>query len=482
MRRRVLAPLVEPSGDLVLWSSRTRCSLALTVTAAACLLLGAGAGGVLARAGPSHACRASVPGRTERVDVATDGRDANGRSWRGTISANGRVVAFTSTASNLVPGDTNRLRDVFVRDLSTHRTVRVTVSSAGMQANRASHYPSLSADGRFVAFRSLATNLVRGDRNGAEDVFVHDLATGKTERVSVSSAGAEANARSFTSRISADGGIVAFSSSASNLVRGDHNGVIDVFVRDRTRGRTVRVTVGSHGEGNGRSEGSAISASGRVVAFRSFATNLVEGDTNGLADAFVRDWVRGVTERVNISSWGAQSNRETFRPELSGDGRRVGFRSRAVNLVYGDTNEALDVFVRDRVAGRTTRVSVASDGSEADAEGLSWMAAQTIFMSRPYLDTKGRFVAFSSRSANLVPADRNGVSDVFVHDLLTSRTVRVSVAANGAEADGPSFASGISGDGRVVVFQSSADNLVRGDTNRRRDTFVRTRAVAARCR
>jgi Tol biopolymer transport system component len=464
----------------------------LTAAAAACAFLaGAVTGGERAstaatptedRAAQTQACRDRAAGQTQRVDVGTNGEEANGRSWRGTISANGRVVAFTSTATNLVRRDTNRARDVFVRDLRTHRTVRVSVSSAGTQANRSSFYPALSADGRIIAFRSLATNLVRGDHNGVADVFVHDLATGLTERVSVASAGAEASAGSFSSSVSADGRIVAFSSSASNLDPDDHNGVTDVFVRDRARRQTVRVTVGPYGEGNGRSEGSSISANGRVVAFRSFATNLVAGDTNGLADAFVRDWARRVTERVNVSSWEGQANRETFRPMLSGDGRRVGFRSRAVNLVRGDTNEALDVFVRDRVAGTTTRVSVASDGSEADAQALSWMAGQTIFMSRPYLSADGRYAAFSSRAANLVLHDRNGVSDVFVHDLLTLRTVRVTVTADGAEADGPSFVSGISGDGRVVVFQSSADNLVKGDTNLRRDTFVRIRAIDARCR
>ena len=462
----------------------------LTLTAAACALLAAGcAGGQRASTGAAatearsaQACRARVTGMTQRVDVGTNGTEANGRSWRGTISANGRIVAFASIASNLVRGDTNRVRDVFVRDLWTRRTVRVSMSSAGAQANKSSVYPSLSADGRIIAFRSLATNLVRGDHNGVEDVFVHDLATGRTGRVSVASAGTEANASSSTSSVSADGNVVAFSSSASNLDPGDRNGVTDVFVRDRTRRQTVRVTVGPYGEANGRSEGSSISADGRLVAFRSFATNLVAGDTNGLADAFVRDWARRVTERVNVSSWGAQANRETFRPMLSGDGRRVGFRSRATDLVPGDTNEALDAFVRDRVAGTITRVSVTSGGSEADARAFTWMAGQTSFMSRPFLSATGRYAAFTSRAANLVPDDRNGVADVFVRDLLTHHTMRVSVAENGGEADGPSFASGISGDGGIVVFQSSADNLVQGDTNRRRDTFVRIRAVDARCR
>jgi Tol biopolymer transport system component len=427
----------------------------------------------------TFACR--TPGRTLRIDAGASGGPATGPSRRAAISADGNVVAFTSAASGLVRHDSNRAADVFVRDLRAHRTVRISISSTGAQANGPSFYPSLSSDGRIVAFRSLATNLVRGDRNGAEDVFVRDRATGRTERVSMSSAGTEANAASFSSIVSADGGTVAFSSNASNLVPGDRNRVTDVFVRDLASGRTARVTVGPDGEANARSEGSSISAHGRVVAFRSFATNLVAGDTNGLADDFVYDRVRGVTERANVSSSGAQADAETFRPMLSGDGRRVGFRSRAGDLVGGDSNYAVDVFVHDRTTGTTTRVSVASDGSEADVRGFEWMATQTVFMSRPFLSATGRFAAFSSRAPNLVPGDRNGAADVFVHDLRTGRTVRVSVAASGAEANGGSFVSGISGDGRVIVFQSDADNLVPGDTGGRRDSFVRVRAAIGPC-
>jgi TolB protein len=432
--------------------------------------------------GRSTACPARARGRTEQVDVSTQGTPADAPILRAALSSNGRFVAFSSAAGDLVPGDGNHAADVFVRDLWARQTTRVSVSSAGEEGRGASFFPSISADGRFVAFRSFARNLVPEDRNGVEDVFVHDRATGLTERVSVGTFGEEANGASVTSNISADGNVVAFSSSASNLVPGDRNGVTDVFVRDRVRGRTIRVTVGPAGEADGPSEGSSISANGQVVAFRSFASKLVRGDRNGLPDDFVRDWAAGVTERVNVSSSGEEANAVTFRGALSADGRHVAFRSRASNLVAGDTNEALDVFERDLVAGETRRISVSTDGAQADARAAPQSIRASFFMSRAYLSASGRYVAFGSRAVNLVHGDTNEVPDVFVHDDETGQTVRVSVAEDGRQANDASFVAGISGDGRVVAFVSSANNLVPGDTNNGRDVFVRVRALAAACR
>ena len=431
--------------------------------------------------GRSTPCPARARARTERVDVSTDGVPADAPILRAALSANGRYVAFSSAAGDLVPGDGNHAADVFVRDLWTQETTRVSISSTGAEGRGASFFPTISADGRFVAFRSFAKNLVPEDRNGVEDVFVHDRATGLTERVSVGTQGEEANGPSVTSSISADGNVVAFSSSATNLVPGDRNWLTDVFVRDRARGRTIRVSVGPTGEAEGASEGSSISANGHVVAFRSFASDLVRGDTNGLPDDFVRDWVAGVTERVNVSSSEEEANAVTFRGALSADGRRVAFRSRASNLVAGDTNAALDVFVRDRVAGETRRISVATNGAQAEARGTPAPIRANLFMSRAFLSATGRYAAFGSRAGNLVRGDTNGVPDVFVHDEATGRTVRVSVADDGAQADDASFVAGISGDGRVVAFVSSASNLIPGDVNYGRAVFVRVRPFAAAC-
>ena len=463
---------------LALWAA----GAAIALMAAAGVGADPGSTGQLlagAASGPAKAgCTPSGRGRTELVNVSTEGVQADARVLRATVSANGRYVAFSSAATNLVPGDTNGYADVFVRDLRLRTTTRVSVSSAGLEGNGSSFFPSISADGRVVAFRSLARNLVEGDTNRLEDVFVHDRVNGRTDRVSVGWAGQEANAASITSSISANGTVIAFSSAASNLVRGDRNGVRDVFVRDTLWQRTLRVSIGLRGEANGASEGSGISADGRQVTFRSFASNLVRGDGNGLADVFVRDWGIGKTERVNISSSGSEANAETFRGAISGDGRRVAFRSRATNLVVRDTNDALDVFEHDRDTGRTRRISIASTGVQADGRDFPASARRGSFMSRAFLSTTGRYAAFGSRAPNLVPKDTNDAADVFVHDVKAGRTARVSVSAAGAQANDDSYVVGVSGDASVIVFVSNASNLVPGDTNGRQDAFVRMRALA----
>jgi TolB protein len=419
----------------------------------------------------AHVVAENVVLRVQRANLSTGGAEAEGSTFGAALSASGRFVAFTSAATSLVRGDWNGMTDVFVRDLVRQRTSRVSISSAGAESDGHSKKPSISADGSVVAFPSWATNLVPGDRNDVPDVFVHDRTAGLTNRVSTGSQG-EADALSLAAFVSANGRTVVFSSDASNLVAADGNGSMDVFVKDVVAGRIRRVSVGPLGESASRSEASSIDARGVVIAFRSFASNLVHGDLNGKADVFVFDRDSGLMERVNVSSTGAEARAATFRGVVSGSGRFVGFRSRAANLVPGDTNEALDAFVHDRWTGATTRISVASYGEEADASGFDRSTRRSFFMSRPFLSANGRYAAFTSRASNLVPGDRNDVSDVFVHDLLTGTTVRVSVSADGEEADAASFVSGISADGSVVAFTSLADNLVVGDTNGRRDVFV----------
>ena len=342
-------------------------------------------------------------GKTTRVSVDSHGAQGNGDSEGPSISTDGRFVAFYSLASNLVAGDTNGVRDVFVRDRKTGKTTRVSVNSHGAQTKRDSIVRSISADGRFVTFDSTAGNLVGGDTNGVGDVFVRDRKTGKTTRVSVDSHGAQANGESFAASISADGRFVAFLSSASKLVGGDTNGARDVFVRDRKARKTRRVSVDSHGaQGKGASFVPSISANGRFVAFSSVASNLVGGDTNTVSDVFVRDRKTGKTRRVSVDSHGAQGNGDSLIPSISADGRFVAFYSDAANLVAGDGNAAGDGFVRDRKAGRTKRVSVASHGTQGNGASFP-----------PSISADGRFVAFTSLANNLVAGDTNGASDIF---------------------------------------------------------------------
>ncbi|MDO5648693.1 MAG: hypothetical protein Q4G20_12240, partial [Paracoccus sp. (in: a-proteobacteria)] len=343
-------------------------------------------------------------GVTERVSVSSSGEQGDWSSFMPSISADGRFVTFWSDATNLVPGDTNWRHDIFVHDRQTGVTERVSVSSSGEQGNRHSYNPSISADGRFVTFRSYATNLVPGDTNERDDVFVHDRQTGVTERVSVSSSGEQGGEWSSTPSISADGRFVTFYSDATNLVPGDTNGRHDIFVHDRQTGVTERVSVSSSGEqGDGYSYYPSISADGRFVAFKSDATNLVPGDTNGRGDIFVHDRQTGQTERVSVSSSGEQGNYESSAPSISADGRFVTFRSSATNLVPGDTNRSGDIFVHDRQTGQTERVSVSSSGEQGGG-----------YYGYPSISADGRFVTFYSSTSNLVPGDTNGAMDIFV--------------------------------------------------------------------
>ena len=346
-------------------------------------------------------------GATERVSLASDGAEADSSSSIPAISADGRHVAFESKASNLVPADGNGVQDVFVHDRATGVTARVSVASDGVEANAYSYTPSIGTDGRHVAFVSYASNLVPADTNETWDVFVHDRTTGVTERVSLGSEGAQANADSYDPVIGANGRDIAFWSYASNLIPADTNGTWDVFVHDRDTGTTERVSETSDGiEGNRSSKTPAISADGRYVAFTSSAFNLVPADTDGkAADMFVHDRATGVTERVSVASDGAEANSSCFTGAISADGRHVAFDSLASNLVPGDTNGTLDVFVHDRVTGATERVNLGSDGTEANA-----------FSYTPAITADGRHVAFRSYASNLVPADTNGTWDVFVRD------------------------------------------------------------------
>jgi hypothetical protein len=354
---------------------------------------------------------------TALVSVSSSGVKGNRDSTAVEISAEGRYVVFSSTADNLVPNDTNRVTgffldgsDIFVRDRVLGTTERVNVSSAGAQAevDSASEDGDISADGRFVVFKSFASNLVANDGNGWEDIFVRDRLTATTRRVSVSSGGGEANGPSLVPSISADGRFVVFNSHASNLVANDANGTInDVFVHDLQTGTTSLVSVSSTGvQGNSSSLIPSVSADGRYVAFTSFASNLVSGDTNNAYDVFVRDRQTGTTARVSVSGSGAQGNHDSAVPDISPDGRFLSFQSVASNLVPNDANGLFnDVFVRDRQTGTTQRVSVSSLGLEGNESSHS-----------SSISADGRLAAFQSFADNLVLGDVNDTIDVFVHE------------------------------------------------------------------
>jgi Tol biopolymer transport system component len=349
--------------------------------------------------------RDRVADATTRMSVDSAGTQGNALSSGPSISADGRYVAFYSDATNLVAGDTNAVRDAFVHDRLTGSTVRVSVDSGGIQGNALSSGPWISADGRYVGFYSDATNLVAGDTNAFRDVFVHDLQTGITTRVSVSSLGVQGNALSSGPSISADDRYVVFYSDATNLIAADTNLVRDVFVYDRTTGVTTRESVDSNGmQSNGKSSEPVISADGGSLAFYSDATNLVSGDTNLVRDVFVHDRQTGATVRASVDSSGVQANADSSGSEISGDGRIVAFYSDATNLVAGDTNLVRDAFIKDLQTGATSRVSVDSNGAQGNA-----------LSSMPWISTDGRALAFYSDATNLVAGDTNVLRDAFVH-------------------------------------------------------------------
>jgi Tol biopolymer transport system component len=415
------------------------------------------------------------PGDTTRVSVASDGAQGNNASGKPSTSADGRYIAFESNASNLVSGDTNGYWDVFVRDTVENTTTRVSVATGGAQGNGDSFGPSISADGRYVVFHSDASNLVSGDINGKRDVFVRDTVANTTALVSADSSGAQGNNDSFGAAISADGHYVIFASNASNLVSGDTNGKQDVFIRDIVASITTRASVSSSGvEGNSDSGwwspyDLAISADGRYVVFGSYASNLVTGDTNGAPDEFLRDTVANTTIRVSVNSSGVQEiGGGSYNPSISADGRYIAFASDATNLVSGDTNGTADVFVRDIIANTTKRVSVNSSDLQGNSGSYN-----------PSISANGRFVAFMSYASNLVSGDTDGATDVFVRDTVTNTTTRISLASSGAQGNANSYSPSISADGHFVAFISDANNLVSGDTNGYSDVFVHENDMGA---
>ncbi len=428
----------------------------------------------------STACTASKTLGTQIVSVANDKSQANNHSKQPSISADGRYVAFTSEAANLVDKDLNGVLDVFVRDLVKKSTSRISISSTGEEGNQSSYWPFISADGRYVTFTSDANDLVDNDSNSYGDVFLHDLKAGKTDLISVAIDGKSGNDLSFWSSVSSDGRYVVFMSQATNLVASDTNDTWDIFLRDMTTGETKIISNGFDGsQANSQSEYPVISADGRYVAFASDATNLVQGDTNGYRDVFEYDRKAGKTIRVSVATDGTQTDNGTqvFALSISSDGKYIAFASLATTLIADDTNQVWDIFVHDRDKGETTRVSISSDGLQADA-GSYGVA----------ISPDGRFVAFGSNATNLVPADTNNVMDVFIHDRQSGKTERVSVASDGSQGNessgflavtpkGIDLAYGplITSDGRAVVFMSTALNLVVGDTNANQEIYINTR-------
>lgn len=368
------------------------------------------------------------------------------------MSADGRFVAFACDADNLVPGDTNRCTDVFVYDRHTGRTERVSVASDGAQGNDVSSDPVISADGRWVAFVSWADNLVQHDENQTGDIFLHDRESGNTELVSAAPGGTSADDASYAPSISADGRFVAFSSQASNLVPGDSNRRPDVFVYDREKRVLERVSVDSGGvEADEGGQYGVISADGRWVAYLSAARNLLHGRTDWplRSQVYLYDRETRCTTLVTVGLEGDRADNASGRLGISANGLWLAYVSRASNLAVGSPSGWTNLFLFGREQAETRWVAKVILHSDGPIEGGRFLS----------ISADGRWLAFDS-AEDITPDDSNGLPDAFVYDRDTGKIERVSVGPGGLEPDGGSGSPSISADGRYVAFFSQATNLV----------------------
>jgi Tol biopolymer transport system component len=351
--------------------------------------------------------RDRTTGETLRVSVSSQGIEGDLDSVAPALSANGRVIAFQSDATNLVPGDTNAFADIFVHNRDTGETTRVSISSLGVQADLPCLSPDISDDGQIVTFMSYANTLIPHDTTLRQDIFVHDRSTGETELVSVSDNGTQGNDNSWAPVLSGDGRYVAYRSQADNLVQHDSNSSHDIFVYDRVTATTTRVSISTEGvEGNSTSLRPWMSGNGRYVSFHTFATNFSPLDTSADTDVYVHDRRTGVTEMVSLSVKGESADDHANNARISADGRFVSFESFAGNLVPGGLPFTTEVYLRDRHTRSTVRVSMSPHGAAANA--TSALAA---------ISADGHSVVFESLATNLAPNDTNGETDIYVVDL-----------------------------------------------------------------
>lgn len=389
-----------------------------------------------------------------------DGDGANayvGNGSHNAISENGDTIVFSSYANNLVPVDGNNTSDIFVYNKITKQIQLISNNEAGFAANGASTTPSVSADGRYIAYTTEATNLVTDSGplcfggGKCTNIILHDRYLHSNKHVNRNTLGLRIDASPYEApAVSADGRFVAFQSKSS-ISLGDENDTYDILIRDTVANVTRLVSVDDTGHtGDFESSEFSVNGDGRFVAFRT-ASKLLPGDADNTEDIFLRDIQMGTTSLVSVMQNGSsQPDKPAAQPSISKDGRYVAYAGWSDNIVPGDTNRSIDIFLRDVQAGTTKRVSVNSKGQQANFDSL-----------HPDISSDGQYIVFSSVANNLIRFDPNQSQDVFIHyrDFGVTRLVsRVSYA--GAPAmGGESHQPAISGDGKSITFVSRATNL-----------------------
>lgn len=389
------------------------------------------------------------------------GEQGNSKSQMPRISPSGRFVTFASVSGfGLAIGGRSH---IFVRDLRDESLTWVSKPPTDLAENGDCFNPVISADGRFVAFMSWASNLHVLDTNGTADVYCHDRQSGKTYLVSATPTGSGGDDISNDPEITADGRFVVFTSQASDLVAGDTNNTIDVFRHDLLLGVTDLVTVDAGGnQASTYSSFGAISDDGRYVAFQSRADNLTvpEGDT--AEDIFVKDMLTGTVELISVRHDGTPTNAECASPSISADGTRVAFLTSDIQMVPGHPGAHRDVYVFDRTTGVLVCASLTASNGNANGPVISGR-----------LSRDGGHVAFSNAANLIVPFDTNNIADVFVRDLAVGTTKICSVSTPWPTVPLGGDAPDVSLGGVFVVFTSNSPQLVVGDTNSTGDVFVR---------
>ncbi len=408
-------------------------------------------------------------GGTSPILVVDDGvRRAilgNGDSRSAALSQDGRWLVFSSAASDLVVGDVNGYMDVFRADLQTRQIELASMDSLDVKANGDSGKlspPTVSGDGLFVAFSSTATNLSTLTQTAAADVYIRDTVLRQTRQESRNRSGIPGNGNSLFPSLSSDSDYLAFQSRATNLVDIDRTVTEDIFLMNRASGEIERVSTALSGlPTDGPSRAPAVSKTGRYVAFESDAANLTLNDTNGVTDIFVRDRIAGSVTRVSLRTNGDQANAQSFSPRISDDGTIVSFASRASNLVGDDSNRVADIFVHDRQTGTTMRVNLPRFDKEANGDSRA-----------PSMSGDGTLLAFVSQATNFTPEVYNGLTNIYVVNRISGALEMVNRNVDRGAANGLSEAPCISGDGGFIAFESSANNLIRSVARSSTNVYV----------